>query len=278
MSLEFQLHVEHQKRILNATLPIRSVGYYREHPFWKWPQRVAGIQFCLRTSGNHDSCRLKCNGIEYEGHYPLLVVKRPGDLFLHEEPGLCTCLYFTYPDFMLDELRRRGLSDDLVICELPQSMELNDIIQRIQDLATRPGEFGVVDRLDMLCARLFQELLLHRERNRTPWVENREKIHTIISYLQLNFTHPVNLEELARRNGLSYRTFLRHWKQTGLPPPAQYLAELRMEEAKRLLAETELSIVEITEHLHYCGSAWFCAAFRRSVGKTPLQYRRCFRK
>ena len=52
----------------------------------------------------------------------------------------------------------------------------------------------------------------------------------------------------------------------------------RMEEAKRLLAETSTPIWKIAEHLHYQQSAWFCFAFRRYVGETPLHYRRRFRK
>ena len=81
---------------------------------------------------------------------------------------------------------------------------------------------------------------------------------------------------LARQNGLSYRSFQRQWRQSGLPPPNQYVTHLRMEEAKRLLTKTAMPIADIADELHYCDCAWFCAVFRRATGVTPLQYRHRF--
>ena len=49
-----------------------------------------------------------------------------------------------------------------------------------------------------------------------------------------------------------------------------------MEEAKRLLTETAMSISDIAGDLQYCDSAWFSVVFRRMTGKTPLRYRRRF--
>lgn len=128
----------------------------------------------------------------------------------------------------------------------------------------------------MLCWRLVQEFLLVYHKKENPLPVNSRKILKIVAWLQLNFKKPIHWESLARQHGLSYRSFLRQWKQAGLPPPNRYLMDLRMEEAKRLLEQTNMPVSDIADELLYCCSAWFCSAFRRANGETPLQYRRKF--
>lgn len=64
--------------------------------------------------------------------------------------------------------------------------------------------------------------------------------------------------------------------EAGGASAAGYLMDLRMEEAKRLLEQTNMPVSDIADELLYCCSAWFCSAFRRVNGETPLQYRRKF--
>ena len=55
-----------------------------------------------------------------------------------------------------------------------------------------------------------------------------------------------------------------------------YLTNIRMEQAKKLLLSTSLSIAEVSERSGY-GDYWvFTKAFKKSEGVTPSQYRRNF--
>lgn len=273
MAVSFYLNLENRQRELHAVPAVRSMAYHLEHPSLRL-QLIRGVQICFRFGGDTDGCSVDIDGRRYAGRYPHLLIKRPGETHRISEPGWNNSFYFTYADESLDELRRCGLDDDLVLCELPDSPELNGLFLRIQELAGHSEGFGAADRIDMLCFQMFQEVLLIRKRGRTPLAESDEKIRRIASYLRLNFQQEIDFDELARKSGLSRRTFSRHWERTGYPPPAQFLFELRMGEAKRLLAETPLPVWEIAYRLHYRGCAWFCAAFRRHAGETPLQYRR----
>ena len=156
---------------------------------------------------------------------------------------------------------------------MPDSRELSGLFLRFQELAGCSEEFGMADRIDQMT----RELLLIRKRSRTPLAAADRKIREIASFLRMNFLKENDLDQIARHFGFSRRNFSRHWEKSGYPP-ARFLFILRREEAKRLPAETSTPIWKIAEHLHYQQSTWFCFAFRRYLGETPLHDRRRFRK
>lgn len=53
----------------------------------------------------------------------------------------------------------------------------------------------------------------------------------------------------------------------------QYILSRAINEAKRLLAYTSLSITEISERLHFNTTSYFVRLFRKNVGCTPSQFR-----
>jgi AraC family transcriptional regulator len=67
--------------------------------------------------------------------------------------------------------------------------------------------------------------------------------------------------------------FSRLFKKTTGFSPSQYLIRLRMAEARRLLRETERSVIEIGLEVGYSSPSHFAQIFRREVGITPTDYR-----
>lgn len=61
-------------------------------------------------------------------------------------------------------------------------------------------------------------------------------------------------------------------KVTGLGV-GQYIDELRMKEACRMLNETSMSVTEISEHVGYSSSGYFSTRFKNHMGCTPREYR-----
>lgn len=55
---------------------------------------------------------------------------------------------------------------------------------------------------------------------------------------------------------------------------SQYTAHRRMLLAAKLLRETRLSVIEVANRAGYLNQSKFSAAFRRTYGRTPLEYRR----
>ena len=62
-------------------------------------------------------------------------------------------------------------------------------------------------------------------------------------------------------------------KKTGLTPIA-YLRNLRIEQAKRLLLHSKLSVEEIANQTGFTDDAYFIKTFKRLVGQTPSSFRR----
>ena len=56
--------------------------------------------------------------------------------------------------------------------------------------------------------------------------------------------------------------------------PLEYLTLLRVEHAKDLLANTDMTIRDISIQVGYYDSGSFIRRFKQVTGETPLQYRR----
>ncbi len=85
------------------------------------------------------------------------------------------------------------------------------------------------------------------------------------------------LEEMIRRTGLSERTFKRRFTNATNLSPIAYVQRLRIEDAKRRLERTEVSIDEISWQVGYEEPAFFRRLFKRVTGLTPGSYRRRFK-
>lgn len=48
---------------------------------------------------------------------------------------------------------------------------------------------------------------------------------------------------------------------------------MRMEKAKQLLAQDELSVSEVSQRVCYASASYFIKAFRQAVGMTPANYK-----
>ena len=82
-----------------------------------------------------------------------------------------------------------------------------------------------------------------------------------------------SVTELARMVGLSEYHFIRVFRQLMGVTPGQYIIISRMNHAKYLLKTTALSVGEIGAMAGYSSESMFTAAFRRTQGMTPTQYR-----
>jgi AraC family transcriptional regulator len=88
----------------------------------------------------------------------------------------------------------------------------------------------------------------------------------------LGEAHP--LPSLARSVHLSPFHFHRVFRQRTASTPARFLAALRMAEAKRLLANTSMSVTDICMHVGYSSLGTFTTQFTRLVGMPPRRFRR----
>jgi AraC family transcriptional regulator len=95
----------------------------------------------------------------------------------------------------------------------------------------------------------------------------------VIEAMDAQLAYEFCLAQLARAAELSEYHFSRMFKRaTGLSP-SQYFIGLRMARARRLLIETQRSVIDIGLEVGYSSPSHFSQVFRREVGVTPSAYR-----
>lgn len=95
----------------------------------------------------------------------------------------------------------------------------------------------------------------------------------LIDWISVNLDQPLKVEDLAERVGMTPRSFHRKFTQATGRPPGKFVERLRLDAARRLLGETNISVKEIAAQLGYQGSVGFIQAFERHLGLSPTSYR-----
>jgi AraC family transcriptional regulator len=96
----------------------------------------------------------------------------------------------------------------------------------------------------------------------------------VAAYIEEHVADDIPLATLAELARLSPYHFSRSFKLSFGMPPHRYHAHRRIEQAKRLLANRELSITAIALDIGFGETSTFTAAFHRLTGQTPSLYRR----
>jgi AraC-like DNA-binding protein len=100
---------------------------------------------------------------------------------------------------------------------------------------------------------------------------------SLISTLEQRYHEPWTLAQLARFARLSRTSLLRIFRQATGKAPIDYLIGLRIEAAKRLLRQSELSMTDIALETGFGDSNYFARQFRLVTGRTPTAFRRAGR-
>jgi AraC family transcriptional regulator len=122
--------------------------------------------------------------------------------------------------------------------------------QRLASLTRRPRARMPRPGLPPAVLRRAQEFL-HDEMNRNP-----------------------GITELSAAVGMNVDHFSRMFKRSTGLAPHQYLGNIRLERAKRLLAEGRAPIIEIAYDVGYANPSQFSAFFRKRTGLSPPEFRR----
>lgn len=83
----------------------------------------------------------------------------------------------------------------------------------------------------------------------------------------------LQLKDLAYEACLSPFHYHRLFTSTFNQTPHEFLTQQRIDKAKKLLTQTDQTVLEICFELGYSSPGSFCTLFQRSTGCTPTQYR-----
>ena len=97
-------------------------------------------------------------------------------------------------------------------------------------------------------------------------------------YIKQHYAEQITMELLAEQAGLSPAYFSRLFKaETGVGC-LEYLTQVRSNEAKELLAHSNLSMKEIAYEIGYLDDKYFLKIFKKTIGIKPKEYRQLYAK
>ena len=286
----------------SAIEPLRIANQLTQQPLYRWSlvsmdgapvESSAGIKVQVDlglTPLRRDTTVVVCSGTEASQAADSRVLAW---LRNHERMGgrigaICTGAY---------TLARAGLlgSDQPAVHweNLPAFRELYDVepVQQIYVIGARHfscagGEAGVDMMLELIAqdhgARLADavaEMCLH-SRRRTASVAQKTiypaamaarnpAIARVIAAMKANIATPLDRDQLAEVFGRTPRHLERTFKSVMQDTPKGYYLGLRLEEARNLLHETGLSVLDVAVATGFNSRSSFSKAYRNRFGESP---------
>ncbi|MGX5856562.1 AraC family transcriptional regulator [Dyadobacter jiangsuensis] len=173
---------------------------------------------------------------------------------------------FTGVDSLLDQSKfgisfgktvAKSLHEELDrVVELPQTeqaIKLLDILYRLS-LAT--------DRVELSSSDMRQYTQ-----------ENSQRIDLVLKYISDHHASDITLNDVASIACMTPNSFCRYFKRMTNKSFVQFLNEVRIRDAARLLAQEDLPISEVCDIVGYKSITNFNKQFKLIVGSTPKEYR-----
>ena len=218
-----------------------------------WLQQLSGTSVALGgiasgvnllvSAGLLDGCRVTCDAPELERLHPEVI--------------------FTHNLFELDNQRYTSsggtTSMDMMLALIGK--------QQGADLAVTVSELLVRDRRGS--AITGKATMTANAVKTGPEPKLREALDLMLS----NMEEPLGADELACHVGISRRQLERIFRKSLHTAPSKYYLQLRLEEARKLLRDDRVSIVQVALATGFSNASHFSTAYRNHFQVTPREER-----
>jgi len=183
-----------------------------------------------------------------------------------------------------------GACDQPLFREIPDLIIVRDVFgnygadrfRTIVDLITTettgniPGSAAMADRMgEVLFVSILRTWMVQQCPDEGVLATmNDARLSRALQFIHQNPQAEIDLDKLARIAGMSRTSFATRFRQVMGTPPASYLTEWRMLQARQLLLRTSLTMSEIMQRVGYGSEAALVRAFKRRFGVTPGKLRR----
>lgn len=175
---------------------------------------------------------------------------------------------------------RNSLEDYILFQPL---IKRDDTIGRLFDGIFREDAWREPGYLMAIKGRVY-ELIVYLARNytteRLTLKENAKRnrdlmrLNTVLKFIERNYEQPIPLSVLANQANLSEYRFSHLFKEVMNQSPANYVNEIRIKRAARLLTESDMSIAEVAAYVGFNDFNNFGRQFRNFYGCPPSELRR----
>jgi AraC-like DNA-binding protein len=202
-------------------------------------------------------------------HRPL---ERHSIVTVEDKPYVCISIVFHFGNaaFPYDDLFRGA--------HLLGNYSEHPVAEMLSQLVSHYRQPGLVHQ--MQCQSLLMRILAET----TPWneslhdgqtgmtVKQMPKLVLIKNYLYEHYQRRVTIQELEAVSGLSKNYILLLFRKHVGMPPIQYLTWIRINKAKEMAVQTNLSVSEIAERVGYTDVHTFGRMFKNKTGQSLTQF------
>ena len=150
------------------------------------------------------------------------------------------------------------------------------LLKMIDEYENKPANY-----MDCIKFNIIQILLLaNRHIDDELYTKNietertNETVSNIIGYINNNYYEDINLETISEKFYISPCYFSRIFKQTTNYSYVDYLNNVRIKEAQKLLTRTDMNITSISEKVGYKSSTHFGRIFKKITGISPTSFKK----
>lgn len=114
----------------------------------------------------------------------------------------------------------------------------------------------------------FRQLQIEEKQRAAPVLADE-----IASYIRNHYRTPISMDTLASLFHYSTHYLARLFKRKYGTSPIGYLVQIRMNQAKQLLAETNLPVLDVANRVGYADMYYFNKMFKKQIGYSPVQFK-----
>lgn len=134
--------------------------------------------------------------------------------------------------------------------------------------------FLFAEQLSFLkCSYMLQEILVGFRQSQID-KSIVSPLKTSLKHIHSFYTTKIEIPLLAKMENLSNSRYIAVFKKQTGKSPNEYIIDLRMQFAKNLIENTNMSIKQISERVGYSDQYFFSRLFKKNFGVSPMGYRK----
>ncbi len=108
------------------------------------------------------------------------------------------------------------------------------------------------------------------------FVEFDDRISEIAEYIKNNLSQALSVAGICKEFSISKNTLYSLFRERFQMTVIEYITEMRIEKAKKLLRETQSTVYEIAEAVGFDNNTYFCRLFKKREGFSATEYRKVY--
>lgn len=259
------------KRMVSFPFPLDTIGAaYIEKDSYNG-EHIGGMEFAIRVNGEEKFATDFIGDEKIKNEYPHLIIQREGVHHEYSYNKPRETFFMIYNPKLEQAFESFGIKKTDVVFPLVLTTDVISLINELRSYFPIYDQPGVADKMDVVAWNLVTKLFLQKPMFEIP--KQDERIHAIVAELQSNFMNDVNFDDVAKKCGMSRRTFFRYWNKMIDQTPQAFLTNIRLMHAAGFLSHTNMSINEVCRNAGFNDSAYFSNKFKKYYNMSPSEYR-----